>query len=161
MPNWTTVVITMDGIDKETSLFTKTTDGELKFDFNSLIPEPKTYKEYMAGVGKFLSSAEDAHLQIDEDRPWFNWYDWHCQCWGTKWNACETSVSEDTVEFWTAWSFPAPVIEALSKKYPDRDITVEFEYEGDNKRYIKEWKNGEVVSEDFEFLNDFLCEEQE
>ncbi len=48
--------------------------------------------------------------------------------WGTKWNACESvaNASAGTAQFDTAWSCPAPVFEALSKKFPDDVIEVTF-----------------------------------
>lgn len=48
--------------------------------------------------------------------------------WGTKWNACEpvANVEAGTASFETAWSCPRPVLEALSKKFPDDAIEVQF-----------------------------------
>jgi hypothetical protein len=55
-----------------------------------------------------------------------NWYDWSVATWGTKWNAYsfESDIpdgDDDRFEFRfeTAWSFPTPVFEALSKAHPD------------------------------------------
>ena len=148
MPNWTTVFISMEGIEKESELFYKNEDGELCFDFNSLIPEPKTYEEYVAGGGDKLDTPEEAHCQIDEDRPWFNWYDWHIENWGTKWNACHCEVCYDCVHFETAWSYPEPIIKALSEKYPDREIDVSYDYEGYNETYNETWLNGDRTFEE-------------
>ena len=47
-----------------------------------------------------------------------DWYDWSIQNWGTKWNAYDTSEEGDTIIFDTAWSTPAPVIQALSEMFP-------------------------------------------
>lgn len=53
------------------------------------------------------------------------WYDWCCEYWGTKWNAYETNiVDEDTVEFCTAWSAPLPVVQQLSRMYPDKVVSI-------------------------------------
>lgn len=49
--------------------------------------------------------------------------------WGTKWNACETIYDEsepNNVRFDTAWSMPEPYFKALSKKFPNEEITVKF-----------------------------------
>ena len=58
-----------------------------------------------------------------------NWYSWHIDKWGTKWNSIEGYGTQrregDTIYFETANGFCEPVIEALSKQYPD----VEFIYE--------------------------------
>jgi hypothetical protein len=55
------------------------------------------------------------------------WYEWHCSNWGTKWNACEVDwVNDNQVEFETAWSFCFPIVEKLSKLFPD--VAIEFSY---------------------------------
>ena len=51
------------------------------------------------------------------------WYDWRIAKWGTKWNACETKIIDDsTIKFWTAWEPPIPVIKELSRIRPDREV---------------------------------------
>lgn len=46
-----------------------------------------------------------------------DWYEWNCKHWGTKWNANDTcTVSDNEIEFQTAWCPPDPVFEALAKK---------------------------------------------
>ena len=54
-----------------------------------------------------------------------NWYDWCLRHWNTKWNAYECDKIDeksDCFSFWTAWSCVTPVVEAMSRKYPDVDI---------------------------------------
>lgn len=55
----------------------------------------------------------------------YTWYEWCCQNWGTKWNACEDGwvLDNGMLVFQTAWSAPFPVIEALAQKYPDLEFT--------------------------------------
>ena len=59
------------------------------------------------------------------------WYHWNIENWGTKWNAYSTKIgaSENGVtelRFESAWSHPYPVIEALSKKFPNVAIKVAY-----------------------------------
>ena len=57
-----------------------------------------------------------------------NWYSWHIGKWGTKWNSIDGYGHQhreaDTIYFETANGFCEPVIEELSKRYPD----IEFDY---------------------------------
>jgi len=54
------------------------------------------------------------------------WYDWSIKNWGTKWNSRNTYVGDDYVEFETAWSCPVEVLMALSEKFSDVKIIVEY-----------------------------------
>lgn len=59
------------------------------------------------------------------------WYDWAIDHWGTKWNCSpEDSILDpdepSLLRFDTAWSAPAPIVEALSKRFPDISITHEW-----------------------------------
>lgn len=59
------------------------------------------------------------------------WYEWRCQNWGTKWNSsCTKVISDDEIEFDTAWYIPVPVLIALSKQNPGVEIHGEFQNEG-------------------------------
>lgn len=48
--------------------------------------------------------------------------------WGTKWNACQQSydLEEGTATFETAWSCPEGVLIALSKRFPEEEIAIEY-----------------------------------
>jgi hypothetical protein len=50
------------------------------------------------------------------------WYDWSCENWGTKWNACYAKYStkdpERVVWLDTEWSAPVELFEALAKRFP-------------------------------------------
>lgn len=54
-----------------------------------------------------------------------NWYDWCCSNWNTKWNAYDCipiDPSDKLLCFETAWDGVPPIIEALSRKFPDTEI---------------------------------------
>ena len=57
------------------------------------------------------------------------WYDWRnrSDTWNTKWNSYESEYDGgNEVRFHTAWDAPHPIIEKLSKMYPDVAITHEW-----------------------------------
>ena len=77
-----------------------------------------------------------------------NWYSWHIAKWGTKWNSIEgygtQRREDDTIYFETANGFCEPVIEALSKQYPDVEFIYEAADEDIGSNTIKgTYKNGE------------------
>ncbi len=51
------------------------------------------------------------------------WYEWACENWGTKWNACdpEVDVDERTITFETAWAPPLGIVSALADRFPKID----------------------------------------
>ena len=56
-----------------------------------------------------------------------SWYDWCCENWGTKWNATNTYIVDDTeIEFSTAWSCPVNIFKELSRQFSGVEIVVEF-----------------------------------
>lgn len=56
-----------------------------------------------------------------------SWYDWCINNWGTKWNATNTYISNDSeLEFETAWSCPVNILKELSKQFNDVKIIVDF-----------------------------------
>lgn len=56
-----------------------------------------------------------------------NWYDWHIQNWGTKWDCySHRGESDSSIIFETAWSTPIRALLKLSELYPD--ITIEVKY---------------------------------
>ena len=69
------------------------------------------------------------------------WYEWAPEHWGTKWNAYNIVVSENQVEFDTAWNSPAPVLEAWITKF-NLNCTVKAFDEGHNFWFIKTYQNG-------------------
>jgi len=84
----------------------------------------------------------------------YNWYNWNCNNWGTKWDACEPDVDSTddmlTYRFDTAWSPPLDVFEKLCAKYPEVHFEMEYQEEqgwggiaastGDGGSYLQsEW----------------------
>jgi len=77
------------------------------------------------------------------------WYDWSIRYWGTKWNAYDAERTfPDTVVFQTAWSAPTPVVEALSRRFPNHTFELRWADEdfGNNVGHQR-YKDGEVIED--------------
>jgi hypothetical protein len=56
-----------------------------------------------------------------------DWYSWSIANWGTKWNAySQFQIEENIISFETAWSTPFPLMEELSRMFPE--LTIEVTY---------------------------------
>lgn len=56
-----------------------------------------------------------------------NWYTWQNANWGTKWNAySQIEVSDDCIEFDTAWNTPYELLVNLSAMFPEVEFRVEY-----------------------------------
>jgi len=154
MPNWVTNEVKFTGKKEHVAAlleFVKSEDRD--FDFNKIAPIPKELENTQAPT-KIISQKEyDEQEQrlakgelTEQEKNWGisrgltqelsdeylkrfgadNWYSWQNSNWGTKWNACEAYVSEDSVSFQTAWSTPEPIFEALSMLFPEVVISIRF-----------------------------------
>ena len=104
-------------LDSFISKHIKTKEYDMVYlDFDIIIPEPKTKeeceKEYI------IDNIDTAHIQPIESKPRFNWYTFHCDKWGTKWNSFDgvlnrNSNRELTLWFITAWDSCVPIINKL------------------------------------------------
>lgn len=61
------------------------------------------------------------------------WYDWCCEHWGTKWNACEPCVGKNYISFQTAWSVPDAILEAFAYICDEHNVTFEGEYADEDR----------------------------
>ena len=154
-------------------------DGDVygSIDFNKLIPMPKSldiesgsrtnrgldaYRRFMAGDKTGAETFQKKHPEewalgkqaYENIRQYGSptWYEWCNKNWGTKWNAyscMELSKDDDTMDFFTAWNSVIPILEALSRKYPDQIITYRWADEDIGNNVGKAvFHNGEIVATD-------------
>ena len=97
MPNYVRNVLILDADISEINKLLDYIKGEIKFDFNKVLPMPE---------GKDI-----------------DWYNWCIKNWGTKWNALNIKIKDNRISFDTAWSAPLPIIEKLAKAFPKIMIT--------------------------------------
>jgi hypothetical protein len=120
MPNWTENELTISGPDVQKVLDAIRSDAdgdenERILDFNRIIPYPKQYRELDLRANeyqqKFLAIDRDdperqgkletlaAEYGVEPGTPWitdgFNsgGYEWCCEFWGSKWNACHPTLT--------------------------------------------------------------------
>lgn len=111
MPNHVTTVINADPI-----VIDSLAGENGPVDFNAVIPMPSTVFRGDLDVDTALDYPGEA-----------NWYGWSRKHWGTKWNAYQAKrLRADAVRFLSAWSFPEPVLAALSSNFPDKEIRVAY-----------------------------------
>ena len=105
---------------------------EYVIDFDKIIPEPRTKKE----CHKAYLVTKTSRIMKREDKPWFDWYKWHLDHWGTKWGAYDAYTiigkSYITFVFNTAWTSPIPIITKLKLLGYELDIRYADEDWGSN-----------------------------
>jgi hypothetical protein len=123
-------------------------DGIMPFDFEAIIPTPpelyQAEKAYHADPDAQAKQKADDAANIAR-HGYASWYDFHCDKWGTKWNACDCSIDEDwktkktihvtktehsvLYRFNTAWAPPLEVILAASQQWPKLKLSIDCEEE--------------------------------
>lgn len=101
------------------------------------------------------------YMEAYEKYGFLDWYDWDNANWGTKWNACDSSVDLENgkVDFETAWSYPKPIIDKILKDNPGVFITFTwYDEDYDGHHTIMRSDNG-VREEYTEWLDEMTGEE--
>ena len=136
MPNWTYNKLTASD-----EVLKQIVDENGEIDFNTIISMPKELEGTVRANRNSTKEEKDASEKLVEKYGSDNWYDWSVINWGTKWNGVSDepysyvigsgdtlfTYGEGIIHFRTAWSYPEGFIEALSKKFPNEEFTVEWE----------------------------------
>ena len=108
--------------------FDMTGKDEWIMDFDLIIPEPR----YESDCPKEYFVNKDSHIAEYEGRSWFDWYRWHLDKWGTKWNAYDgytiIGKTQLTFVFSTAWTSPVPIYVALGAFCVESHFNMEIRY---------------------------------
>lgn len=85
-----------------------------------------------------------------------NWYDWNRENWGTKWDCSELNADWGntfvSMFFFTAWSPPEPIYNAIVEKFPN--LQVKWHYSEPGSCYSGDFDTGE----EFDYADP--CEEE-
>jgi len=144
MPNWVYNTLTVSGDEALLELFKQRVSSPYQFMADKYEPNKPTYKveETVESVFSFYNIVRPpadklglyfASSNGKEDKTW-NWYHWNIQNWGTKWDASDATIENETdkeitFRFDTAWSSPAPVFLKVSEQYPELKFNLEYEEE--------------------------------
>lgn len=172
MPNWVYHKVLIEGTNEVikniiSKYFTKKDSGYY-LDFNLVIPQPKSVEDC---PDKYVrkDKINEPPTELDE-RPWFDWYNWNCDNWGTKWNTNREDtniyVSDGLIEIYlsTAWSPATNIFEKILKDNTGISISGIYADESRNFTGYFETIDGELIDatndsdskEDFETYFD-LC----
>ena len=150
MPNWVKNYVTIETKNGKQldDVIEFVHSDERSVDFEKIIPMPNSIFRGDLGNKERETYGSD------------NWYDWSIDNWGTKWNACYSDVSGNTLDFETAWSAPHPVIAKLAELFPDVRFVHEFADEDiGNNCGVFTYENGKLVDEDYRYGDiEFACE---
>lgn len=119
---------------------TETVEKDLSF-WNIIRPPADKMDEYHSAKGW-----NDGKSYGDTE---YNWYNWNITNWGTKWDASESELVDESeislqYRFDTPWGVAEGALIALSKQYPDVGFNLEFEEETGWGGEV-EFTNGESV----------------
>ncbi len=144
MPNHVQTLVNLQGETKELIKLNKYVSNpahedinQRPFDFEKIIPMPAhIYRGNIGPKEEEKYGAENC------------WYKWSIKNWGTKWNCYEVNVDVGYFSFWTAWSFPEPILRKLSKKFPKIKFFIQYADEdlGSNVGDII-MQNGKVIED--------------
>lgn len=128
-------VFDMSSNDKSI-LFTKESESAFQFalqTYNRLSYTFHDYDSFKETLIKYPDTIQDLcdsgkHYLINYKKYGsLDWYGWCNENWGTKWNAYECEVINDsTYSFWTAWATPERIFKALHERFPDVEFSVIF-----------------------------------
>lgn len=112
MPNWCNNIVTLK--HKDPALIKRIAEEGEKGLFNLFVPMP----EQLRNTEKSTATPDEVYQKNIEQFGYASWYEWAHDNWGTKWDACDVNIteqSENSIDlcFDTAWSPPIPFFEAM------------------------------------------------
>ena len=182
MPNWVDnrLIVTAAKEDQRPALdaffkvsLCRNDADEDALTFGGILPVPSEFKdcyswpriEDQEGVGEDFNMTAEEDALLRQKHGVNCGYDWCCKYWGTKWDACDSSMTRkdpDTVVavFNTAWSEPKPFFKEASLLYPTLVFRAMW-YGEENDDGELEYRKGELVYEGHgQFLSNDLDPDQ-
>jgi hypothetical protein len=79
-----------------------------------------------------------------------DWLDKRIEQWGTKWIGYDVHIGDSTIDFFTAWSPPIPIIKKLAELHKELVFTLEYAEPGMMFRGVAtaRWQGDDVLLDD-------------
>lgn len=148
-------------------------NGMVRFVRDKLIAEGRLRPESGNEDEKYFEKGVERYIREEYNLQKYgyqDWYEWSWNNWGTKWNSCANDIKVEydqnneieciSGNFETAWSTPKPVFDAMSRRYPNLSVDIDFcdedyfsknagtfEYENGSLKIYKEPKTEEQAGE--------------
>ena len=152
MPNWCENTLTIRADKKEDM-------KELK----SLLNDTLEYDDYgrpYGLLGAIISMPKELENTIKgrtKEKPngdKYNWYDWCCSNWGTKWDVdCdEHTIEDDYMEFSfnSAWAPPVAWLEKVASLFPNLHFSLKYDEPGGGFMGCAKGR-GEIIDQSMEY----------
>ena len=135
-----------------------------RIDFNKVIPYPDIFKSQdLVAREQNKKRNEAIEKGMPHEEAWNKYpsikdgfnsggYEWCVKEWGTKWNATDIEVEDETdtnyiIHFSTAWAPPLPVIKELGKKFPLLEFDLRYFEMGAGFNGLLRIEQGEITVE--------------
>lgn len=141
MPNWIQTEIELSGSEADIkSVIDLIRNEQGDVDFSKIVPYPKYWecpekyfikptdievKQFGFSDKPRLHSSKFS-IDVMEDYPYLDWYNWQVDNWGTKWNANDSYVISNYISYQTAWCFSEPILKKLSELFPNVEFLFKY-----------------------------------
>jgi len=156
MPNWCQNTLVVTGVNKELTRFKIAAQAD-QIHEDTFSKEKTRYQSALSFQELLPMPVELVHTTSPSKKPnkalikkygADNWYDWHNNNWGCKWDIDATLLNETKrleYQFDSPWSPPVEGITAVSKLFPKLTFTLEFAEPGMGFAGRAVCKNGKLT----------------
>lgn len=156
MPNWCEcelIVIADEEYDEELSRFVeqvKCNDGDDPTDLslNATVPMPAELEHTQSGSG------DGTNQELIEKYGTDNWYDWHVQNWGIKWDIVADGDYDGCTARYTfdaPWGPPIEWMRRTSELFPHLEFSMKYDEPGMGFMGVATSHNGELADKCMEY----------
>ena len=144
---------------KNQALINRTDDGftTTELTFELLYPTPEELIKGDSLVTRMDEGETEEQFsarlkRLNEEYGASDWYEWRIENWGTKWDAAETIILENSVDelcvcFNTAWAPPTEWLKKVSLRFPNLNFVMDYMEEGQGYCGVLDISDGEIKEE--------------
>ena len=136
MPNWCWNHLEVTGDEIQLREFVEKSTINIEendeFSFNGTYPMPE---DLNITSGTQTQEEKEQAILNEAKYGYTDWYHWRVAEWGTKWDACESHIDHNDINYFavtfeSAWSPPIAWIDNIMQDFPDLSFTLEYEEPG-------------------------------